>query len=189
MKKKVLFIIDPQVDFISGSLVVPGAVVAMDKLAEYLEQHGNEYDFVFITADWHPLTHCSFKPNGGQWPVHCVQHTVGAAIHQAIINALDKIKADYDVLTKGDDENREEYSIFNNVINGTFLKDFANLEEIDSIDICGLAGDICVLNSLKDALKAFPNTKFNVLEAFSPSIDGGKTLSEFVEKTERVNFA
>ena len=186
---KVLLIIDPQWDFISGTLVVPGADAAMDKLARYVREHANEYDFIFITADWHPITHCSFKPNGGQWPVHCVQYTVGSSIYQPIIDALDATKADYDVLTKGDDEDHEEYSIFNNVINGAFLKEFEKVNKIDHIDICGLAGDVCVLNTVKDALQAFPNTAFNVLVEYTPSLDGGKALQNFVDSTERVSVA
>ena len=189
MEAKLLLIVDPQIDFISGSLVVPGAVKAMDGLSKYVEENSKNYDLIFITADWHPITHCSFKENGGEWPMHCVQHTIGAAIYQGIIDALNKTKSDYMVLTKGDNENREEYSIFNNVARGDVLKSFAKDSNIAEIDICGLAGDICVLNTLKDALQVFHGAKFNVLEKFTPSIDGGKALQDFVDSSERVNLS
>ena len=77
---KMLIIVDPQVDFINGSLPVNGAAEAMDSLAEYVKQHGDEYMIKIVTSDWHPYRHCSFDREGGQWPPHCIQHSVGAAI-------------------------------------------------------------------------------------------------------------
>ena len=189
VNKKVLIVVDAQYDFINGNLPVPGANEAMTNLAEWLKEHANEYSFIFLTADWHPLTHCSFNKNGGQWPVHCVQHTHGAAIYQPIIDSLDDAKVDYEVLVKGDDEAHEEYSIFNNVISGSFLQNIGKDVNISQVDICGLAGNICVLNTLRDALRNFPNSNFVVLNEFSPSLDGGKALKEFVETTERAFFS
>ena len=49
--KKMLLIVDPQVDFISGSLPVPGAAVAMDALSEYVCAHGEEYSVKVVTSD------------------------------------------------------------------------------------------------------------------------------------------
>ena len=40
---KILLIVDPQVDFVNGSLPVTGAAEAMDALAAYVKEHGNEY--------------------------------------------------------------------------------------------------------------------------------------------------
>ena len=185
---KILIIVDAQYDFINGTLVVPGANDAMTNLAEWLKTHANDYDFIFLTADWHPLTHCSFDVNGGEWPKHCIQHTIGAAIYQPIIDSLDETKADYDVLTKGDDENHEEYSIYNNLIYGEFLDSYERVHNVEQVDICGLAGDVCVLNTLRDALRHFSKASFNVFNDFSPSLDGGKALKEFIDSTERVTI-
>ena len=41
--KKMLLVVDPQIDFISGSLPVKGAAEAMDALAAYVKAHGDEY--------------------------------------------------------------------------------------------------------------------------------------------------
>ena len=41
--KKLLLIVDPQVDFITGTLPVGGAAEAMDALATYVKEHGDEY--------------------------------------------------------------------------------------------------------------------------------------------------
>ncbi len=52
--KKLLLIVDPQIDFITGTLPVSGAAKAMDALATYVKEQGNEYTVKIVTADWHP---------------------------------------------------------------------------------------------------------------------------------------
>lgn len=59
--KTLLLIIDPQVDFISGSLPVPGAEKAMDKLARWIENCPVRIDDILVTLDSHPSKHVSFK--------------------------------------------------------------------------------------------------------------------------------
>ena len=54
-------------------------------------------------------------------------------------------------------------------------------EKIEKIDICGLNGDMCVLQSLSDGIELFGAEKFNVLTAYSPSIDGDKALLDIIE--------
>ena len=53
-KSKLLLIIDPQIDFISGSLPVPHAAEAMSGLTEYVEKHGKNYAAIVATTYWHP---------------------------------------------------------------------------------------------------------------------------------------
>ena len=117
MEAKLLLIVDPQIDFISGSLVVPGAVKAMDGLSKYVEENSKNYDLIFITADWHPITHCSFKENGGEWPMHCVSNTLGAALYDSIMQQIFENKVTYKVYTKGMNSNTQMqihkfYSLF-----------------------------------------------------------------------------
>ena len=65
---KMLLIVDPQIDFINGSLPVPLAAEAMNELASYLKVVSGMYDVKVVSADFHPWNHCSFKENGGEWP-------------------------------------------------------------------------------------------------------------------------
>lgn len=62
---KILLIVDPQVDFISGSLAVEGAKEKMDALASALQNGEIDCDYAMVTKDFHPSNHCSFKENGG----------------------------------------------------------------------------------------------------------------------------
>jgi len=88
--KKMLLVVDPQIDFINGSLPVAGAAEAMDALAEYVKTSGDEYVVRIVTSDWHPYHHNSFADEGGQWPRHCVQHSAGAALWESLLVALNE---------------------------------------------------------------------------------------------------
>ena len=178
--KKLLLIVDPQIDFITGTLPVAGAAKAMDALATYVKEQGNEYTVKIVTADWHPYHHSSFADEGGVWPRHCVQHSVGAAIWESLLVALNESKGGFTLLYKGDSIDKDEYSIMQNKASASILARLVKALKVDQIDICGLAGDICVLNTAKDITSTFENIKLNVLESYSPSLDGGAALNDFV---------
>jgi nicotinamidase/pyrazinamidase len=168
---KILFIIDAQEDFLEGgSLAVEGARQKMNGLAGYLAVHGKDYDGIYLTADWHLPSHCSFKENGGIWPPHCVQYSKGAAIHQPILTVLNGEKLDYCVLTKGCDEDHEEYSVFKNKKSCDYLKKINDSIKVDTVDFCGIALNYCVLDSIKDGKKVFTNAHFRLLKDLAPSI-------------------
>lgn len=179
--KRLLLIIDPQIDFISGTLPVPNAEEAMKNLAEYVREHGNEYAEIVATTDWHPYNHLSFAPQGGSWPVHCVQHSVGAAIYEPLLVACNTAGKAFKVLEKGNSADREEYSIMQNPESKTLLNEIIRSNEITEIHVCGLAGNICVLNTLKDMVQTYGKDMFRVLTEYSPSLDDGSELRLYLE--------
>lgn len=77
-RKKILVIIDPQVDFINGILGTPEAEKATEKMVELLENEADEYDAIVVTQDGHyeetyfqtregrnlPIFHCPFGEKG-----------------------------------------------------------------------------------------------------------------------------
>lgn len=180
---KLLLIVDPQYDFINGTLPVDKAEEKMNALCEYIKKH-NDYKTVVITADWHPEKHCSFKENGGEWPKHCVAYTHGAAIYEPIIQTLRELNIDYKVLTKGNLEYQEEYSIFLNDDSYEWLGRKVSIEDIEQIDICGIAGDVCVHDTLIGGIMEFGEEKFNILMDYCPCIDDDFLLKSLnVKKT------
>lgn len=180
--KKLLLIIDPQVDFISGTLPVPGAEEAIDSLAEFIATRGKEYARIIVSADAHPMHHSSFESEGGPWPRHCVADSVGAAVWPRLMDALIDFDGPVEVLRKGQLRDVEEYSIFSNPSAAARIKEIVDEEGIEAIDICGLAGDVCVARSLTDGIDMLGADRFRLLQDFTPSLDGGKTIQELTAK-------
>jgi len=188
--KKILFLIDCQKDFMDGGkLGVDNSTKKMDELAQYIRDSKGQYDAVLASVDWHPNTHCSFKPNGGIWPPHCLQYSEGAAIYEPILNAIDEILVDFHVFTKGVNEDREEYSVMKNSASNKDIHAFIENNGIEAADFAGIAGDYCVKDSVADFHREFPNVTITVLEPFCPSIDGGTALLEFLKKNDEIIYA
>ena len=187
--RKMLIVVDPQIDFISGLLPVPGAAEAMNQLADYVKANGDDYALMVVSNDWHPYDHCSFAPNGGPWPVHCVQNSEGAATYWPLLEALYQSETETLFLQKGDLRHREEYSIVQNTGAREFFEntlDNSLLADADCqyqyVDVCGIAGDVCVLNTLRDLLPIVGADRLRVLTRFAPSLDGGKALQAFIDE-------
>lgn len=179
--KSLLLLVDVQYDFINGSLAVEGAPAVMDNLANYIATlPKGTFSTIVMTADFHPYNHSSFKDNGGLWPVHCVQHSHGAAIYQPVFEAVKVQFPDAQVLTKGDNVAVDEYSIMANEISAKRLLDMIASNDIQEIYVAGLCGDYCVGNSIKDLVQAGHGDKIRVLTRFIGNIDDGTTLRHII---------
>ena len=165
-----LVIIDVQNDFMPyGSLGVPDGqsiVPVINKIQPY-------YDLVVATQDWHPQDHISFaskhpgkKPfdnielagsNQVLWPDHCVQGTEGAMFHPDLETR--KLAA---IFRKGMDPQVDSYSGFydNRHLISTGLAGYLRDKGISDVHFCGLASDICVYFTIRDA----------VMEGFSATL-------------------
>jgi nicotinamidase-related amidase len=192
MGAKILIVIDYQYDFIkpNGTLYVNGAEQLQDKIATIIPN----FDYVIFTKDTHPIKHCSFVENGGQWPAHCVYNTIGNGIPLEFM----KLAKQYTFIDKGTDENKEEYSAFENKCDLLLLLDYEDyycnwesedlvdeqklLQNIDEIVVCGVAGDYCVLESLKDIVSHIGSNKIKVYLDGVASIDGGIKLNAYMKE-------
>ncbi|MDO5017470.1 MAG: isochorismatase family protein [Porphyromonas sp.] len=172
---KALLIVDPQIDFISGTLPVAGADKAMDRLAETLPAIA--VDEIIVTMDCHPIRHCSFKENGGIWPPHCVKYSVGAAIWPPLMQALIEARQPVTFIEKGTAVERDQYSAFDEAYP-------ALLDDAEEIYLCGIAGNVCVLNTLKDLARHGLGDKITVITDAAPSLDDGTALREMIEETD-----
>lgn len=139
--KRLLLIIDPQIDFISGTLPVPNAGEAMTELARYVTNQGSDYTAIVATTDWHPYHHMSFATENGPWPVHCVQNSIGAALPDDLIAACSNSGCPFVVLRKGNSADREEYSIMQNAASAALLDEIIGKEAYN--------GDTCLWTGWK----------------------------------------
>lgn len=173
---KTIIVVDMQKDFYDpeGSLYVKGAEIYPSKIAGLLSQ----YDNVFLTLDWHPLNHCSFKTNGGIWPVHCLKYSWGASLPDEILNAIDLSRQKIHYYHKGERSYEEEYAAFR-AITDNQLK---TLRDSETIDVCGLCGDYCVALTMERLAELGLKDKIRVLKSCTGSIDDGTVLNETISK-------
>ncbi len=162
-----LILVDLQNDFMPGGMLpVPHA----DQVIPIANRVQPAFDLVIATQDWHPPDHGSFaaqhpgrKPGDVVelaglpqilWPVHCVQHTAGAAL----VAGLDKQRIER-VFYKGIDREIDSYSAFFDNAHrrstglGEFLRAWRSPagQPVRALYICGVATDYCVKFSALDA--------------------------------------
>lgn len=134
-----LIVIDCQNDFVDGSLAAPNGPEAVEKIVKFIKENSEDLK-VYYTADFHPNNHMSFVDQGGPWPHHCVEGTLGAEIHESF-HETDFAPNNENTFFKGRNPKEEEYSGFN-ARNGydEQLKKVVG----DELYIVGIASEYCV---------------------------------------------
>ncbi|GBR04782.1 isochorismatase family protein [Acetobacter oeni] len=153
-----LLIIDVQNDFLpGGSLAVPGG----DEIISVINRLGRlPFGAVIATQDWHPVEHMSFVGSGGLWPEHCVAGTQGAELATLLSDEFISI-----ILRKGRYKESDSYSaFFDNAGRTTGLSSLMDGLGIARVFIAGLALDVCVTATAKDAQKTGFDT-FVIMDA------------------------
>ncbi|MEJ1971143.1 MAG: bifunctional nicotinamidase/pyrazinamidase [Lacunisphaera sp.] len=156
-----LILVDIQNDFLpGGALPVPRG----DEIIPVVNRLQEEFPLVVATQDWHPADHGSFAANhAGRrpgevidlhglpqilWPVHCVQHSHGAAFAPGL-----RTERIAQIFFKGTDPQVDSYSgIFDNGRRkATGLADYLRGRGVTEVTIAGLATDYCVKATALDA--------------------------------------
>ncbi|OQW32841.1 MAG: nicotinamidase [Nitrospira sp. SG-bin1] len=138
-----LLITDIQRDFLpGGTLAISGSETVLPILDNYVRQFQARHLPMFMTRDWHPPDHCSFQPQGGPWPPHCVAGLPGSLPPSSFMTPPSAV-----IIYKAIDRDQEAYSAFH----GTALDRHLRALKVRRLFIGGLATDYCVLNSVKDA--------------------------------------
>lgn len=177
-KPYTLLVVDPQIDFVSGSLAVPHAAEAMEQLTEWGNLHIEDMEALIITSDQHTWNHCSFKAYGGVWPPHCIRHTIGAALAPELIPLIEQVIVrgiPYQMVEKATTAEQDAYSAFEKELPPL-------LQKATHIVVAGIAGDYCVLQSVRDLLRFNLNDKLYLLEQGIASIDDGTTLRSYIQQ-------
>lgn len=155
---KALIIVDVQNDFCEGgSLAVPGGNQVARGIATYLVTHGQEYDLVVATRDWHDPDsdnsgHIAAQPDFvDTWPPHCIAGTPGAAFHPDLWPEGGAYP--YTEVRKG--QGVPAYSGFEGVdATGATLHPLLTAAGVTAVDVVGLALDYCVRATALDAARA-----------------------------------
>lgn len=138
---KALFVIDYQNYFINGN---DAAKAIMPALVRKIRQY--EYEDIFYTLDTHDAATYGSTFEEKIFPPHCIRGTEGHLMPPQIANLLKRFHA-------------------TEVEKSTFC--YTNWREIlmchyDSIEIVGLATDICVLNNVLLLRSLYPYTRIVV---------------------------
>jgi nicotinamidase/pyrazinamidase len=140
-----LIVVDIQNDFIPGGAL---PVAEGDQVIPLLNQYQKKFlaagAMIFITRDWHPPDHCSFKDQGGPWPSHCVRNTRGAEFHPAL-----EMPEQAAIISKAEDPRYEAYSDFQD----TGLATLLTKKGVSRVFVGGLAIEYCVKATVLDGLK------------------------------------
>lgn len=142
---KYLIVVDMQNDFVSGSLGSEDAERIVPAVCEKIKAYLNQESRIFVTLDTHGENYLSTSEGKNLPVVHCVKETNGWELENRVKTALN-----------GQGEYYEK-NTFGSVRLAKHLSEI--VKDGDSIELCGLCTDICVVtNALM--IKAFcPETE------------------------------
>ncbi len=158
--KKLLIVVDYQRDFVDGSLGFPGAErydsVISEKIAAY-RRNGNSVVFTLDTHTEHYLT----TQEGKNLPVaHCIRNEEGWKLFGKT----------------GESARSDDLFFEKDTFGSASLFDWLRANPFDTIELCGLVSNICVLSNAVIAKTAQPEALIIVDAAATGSFD--PSLSE-----------
>ena len=181
----VLVVVDVQNGFMpGGSLPVPDG----DAVVPVINRLARAFRHVVITQDWHTRGHVSFASShpgkkpfdtielayGSQvlWPDHCIQGTVDADLHRALVIPHAQL-----IVRKGYRQHVDSYSAFLEADRTTVtgLAGYLRERGLDTACVVGLATDFCVAWTALDAVRA--GFRASVIEDATRPIDTGGSLA------------
>ncbi len=130
--KKLLVVVDMQVDFIDGSLGTSEAVAIVPAVERKIAEWDGE---IACTMDTHSDDYLNTS-EGKKLPVpHCIQESDGWQINDRVCVAVKTSKKNVRVFTKG-------------TFGSTELAEYIASEGFDHIEFVGLCTDICVISNV-----------------------------------------
>ncbi len=146
--KKVLLVIDMQVDFVTGALENQEAQQITGGIREKIEKHLKDGGSVFFTRDTHGQNYMETQ-EGRMLPVpHCLKGSDGWQIVEELM----------DFATE---ENTFDKPSFGSMELPVWLKERL-MGEPEEIEICGVCTDICVISNAMILKAAYPEIKITV---------------------------
>ncbi len=153
--KKLLIVVDYQIDFVTGALGFPKAEALEEPICRKIATYRNSGDDIVFTLDTHGGDYMDTM-EGKKLPVpHCSRSTEGWSIFGKV--ALLRSPKD---------------TVFEKPTFGSAgLLDYLKVHEYDSIELCGLVTNMCVLANAVIAKTARPDAEIIIDAACTASFD------------------
>ena len=157
--KKLLIVVDYQVDFVSGSLGFPSALELENKIVDRILDYENNGDEVIFTLDTHYDNYLE-TVEGIKLPVsHCIKNTVGHELYGSV-KELALMHRVFEKETFGSSK----------------LFDYLKENHYDVVELCGVVTNICVISNAVIVKSALPNANIIIHKDLVGSND--KVLEE-----------
>lgn len=127
LRKKYLFVIDMQNDFVDqpyteidsttediGKLAVADGKQCLEDIITFITNNHESFEKIYFTRDYHPEEHCSFfnVKTGLGFPEHCVQGTAGSKLCpdlEKLLKTRDEIRTKSQILFKAFHSDTESF--------------------------------------------------------------------------------
>lgn len=153
--KKCLIVVDYQIDFVTGSLGFEKAVELDSRIAKKIDTYRKNGDEVVFTFDTHKTDYLS-SYEGKHLPVtHCIENTDGHKLYGKTADARQDCDKCFNKPTFGSAE----------------LFDYLRENEFESIELCGVVTNICVISNALLAKTAQPEIDVIVDSTYVASND------------------
>lgn len=154
--KKLLIVVDYQNDFVDGSLGFKKAEELDEKIYRKIKEYKERDDVVIFTFDTHDERYLE-SVEGKHLPIsHCLKNTKGHDLFGKVAFLFDKEKDIY-----------FEKDTFPSLDLANYLKG----QEFESVELCGLVSNICVLSNAIMVKASLPNTEIYVDKNLTASFD------------------
>lgn len=153
--KKLLIVVDYQIDFVCGSLGFPKASQLEEGIYRKIKDYKQNNQDVIFTFDTHDIQYLKSQ-EGRKLPVeHCIKGSEGWKLYGKVAELWDKHTLSYEKPTFGSLELAE------------YLKD----KEYKSIEVIGLVSNICVISNAVLAKAALPEAEIIIDASCTASFD------------------
>lgn len=161
---RILVVVDYQNDFVDGALGFPGAEKLDEKIVSRIKEYLDNGDTVFYTMDTHTNDYLNTR-EGKQLPVpHCIIGTKGWELYGKVGETLkDGVNA---VMLK-----KSTFGVSPSVMDSEL---FNFKDDVESVELCGLVTNMCVVSNAVVFQAKFPNAQIivdsNLCDSFDRSL-------------------
>ena len=149
---RLLVVVDMQNDFIDGSLGFEGAGDIIPGILSRIEKYKASGDEVVYTLDTHGEDYLDTQEGKNLPVVHCIEGTDGHKLAASLVDALSGCK-----------------SFLKPTFGSRELGEFIASGNYESVELCGLVSNICVISNAMLAKAFAPEAKIIVDSALTAS--------------------